>query len=96
MLPNPLPLGWVIAFTASGAIVYWCKWGPNKLRAFALSAIVDLLPVSALWKSIIEVLVFTALGCFIGIGLLQPINAPQAVTAGFAWTGAFAKMRRPD
>jgi hypothetical protein len=39
---------------------------------------------------------FTALGCFIGIGILQPNNPQQAVTAGFAWTGLFAKMKKPD
>ena len=96
MFPNPLPLRWVIAFTAAGALIYWCKWGPAKLKAYALSEIVDLLPVSPVAKRIIETLVFTALGCFIGIGILQPVNPSQAVTAGFAWTGAFAKMRKPE
>ena len=79
MFPNPLPLPLVVAFTASGALIYWCKWGPNKLKAFALSRIVELLPVSPLWKNIIEVLVFTSLGCFIGIGILQPVNPSQAI-----------------
>lgn len=96
MFPNPLPLPWVIAFTAAGAVVYWCKWGPDKLRVFALSRIIDLLPVNPLLRAILELVVFTALGCFLGIGLLQPVNPQQAVTAGFAWTGAFATMKKPS
>jgi hypothetical protein len=77
-------------------MVYWCKWGPNKLRAYALSSIVELLPLSPGWRSVIEVVTFTALGCFIGIGVLQPVNPQQALTAGFAWTGLFAKLKKPD
>lgn len=96
MFPSPLPLGWVIAFTAAGAIVYWCKWGPNTLRAYGLSRIIDLLPVSPQTKQILEPLVFTVLGCIVGIGVLQPINPTQALTAGFAWTGLFGKMKKPE
>jgi len=96
MFPNPLPLRWVIAYTAVGAIVYWCKWGPDKLRVYGLSKIVELLPIDNRWKRIIELLAFTVVGCFVGIGVLQPINPQQALTAGFAWTGLFAKMRKPD
>ncbi len=96
MFPNPLPLGWVIALTAAGAIVYWCKWGPDKLRAYGLRRLLDVLPISETAKSIIEPLIFTVLGCFLGIAILQPVNPQQAVTAGFAWTGVFAKANKPD
>jgi hypothetical protein len=96
MLPTPLPMHWVIAYTAAGAIVYWCKWGPDKLRAYALSRILDLFPLNPRWRGIIEVLTFTVLGCFLGIGILQPVNPQQAVTAGFAWTGIFARLKKPN
>lgn len=96
MFPTPLPLRWVIAFTAAGALVYWCKWGPDTLRAYGLSRVINLLPVSPRTKRILEPLAFTALGCFLGIGLMQPINPTQAVTAGFAWTGLFGKLKKPE
>jgi hypothetical protein len=94
VFPTPLSLPWVIVFTGAGALVFWCKWGPDKLKAFALSRVVELLPFSPRTKAIIEVLVFTALGCLIGIGVLQPTNPTQALTAGFAWTGVFAQIKK--
>lgn len=96
MFPNPLPIGWVIALTAAGAIVYWCKWGPDKLSAYGLRRVLDLLPLSTATKNVMEPLIFTALGCLLGIAILQPVNPQQAVTAGFAWTGLFAKLKRTD
>jgi hypothetical protein len=95
MFPTPLPIGWVIAFTAAGAIVYWCRWGPNALRVYGLSRIIDLLDVSDRTKRILELSAFVVLGCFIGIGVLQPTNPTQALTAGFAWTGLFGKLKKP-
>lgn len=94
MFPTPLPRGWVIAYTAVGAIVYWCRWR-NALRVYGLSQVIELLEVSDRTKRALELLTFTALGCFVGIGVLQPTNPTQALTAGFAWTGVFAKLKRP-
>src|SRR5258705_10885517 len=81
-----------IAYTAIGAAVYWGRRGRSRLRPYGLSNIVDRLGVAGTPRVLIEFFVFVTLGCIVGIGVVDPRNATQALTAGFAWTGFFAQM----
>jgi hypothetical protein len=81
---------WNVAFTAIGAAVYWGKWGRTKLKAYVLSDLVNLIPVEEKWRFAIEFAIFLIIGSVVGIAVVQPTNATQALTAGFGWTGLFA------
>lgn len=81
---------WKVVFTAIGVAVFWAKWGRTRLKPFALSEITTLLIANKNVRMIVEFLVFLVLGCLVGIGMMDPQSAPQAITAGFGWTGAFA------
>ena len=82
---------WYVACAATGALLLWCKEGPEKLRVYALSPIVDRLPVGENARYCVKLAVFLALGSFMGLVLTEPTNARQALTAGFAWTAALAR-----
>ena len=82
-----------VLFTAIGAAVFWGKWGKTKLKAFVLSDLLNAIPMKPKIRGAIELLIFIALGCAVGIALVQPTNAAQALTAGFGWTGLFAGHR---
>ena len=79
-----------VLFTAIGAAVYWAKAGRTNLRPYLLPAVIAVLGVRGRWRSFIEFMVFIIIGCVVGIGVVEPRNATQGLTAGFAWTGFFA------
>jgi len=80
-----------VFFTAIGAALFWGKWGNRKLRAYALSRLLEyIFPKSPYVRHVLEFFVFIALGCVVGIGLTQPANIPQCFTAGLGWTGFVA------
>jgi hypothetical protein len=83
---------WNTAYTAIGAAVFWGRSGRTKLRVYYLSHVLDIMefPEGRLRKCV-EFAVFIVLGCLIGIGIANPGTVPQALTAGFAWTGFLAK-----
>lgn len=83
---------WPTAYTALGAAVFWGRAGRTKLRVYYLSYLFDMLkfPDGPL-RQVVEFSLFIVLGCLIGIGIAKPETPPQAITAGFAWTGFFAK-----
>lgn len=78
-----------IAYTAAGAAIFWSKWGKRELRVYMLSKLFDAFGMPPKWRIPVEFVTFIALGCFVGIGILNPTTAPQALTAGFSWTGFF-------
>ena len=83
---------WNTVYTAIGAAVFWCRSGRTKLKVYYLSNVFDLVQFpEGPWRRCIEFLVFIVLGCLIGIGITKPDSVPQAITAGFAWTGFLAK-----
>ena len=90
MFQTPSFAFWNIAFTAIGAAVYWGKWGRTKLKAYVLSDVINLIPMGRKWRAAIEFVIFLTIGCVVGIAVVQPTNATQALTAGFGWTGLFA------
>ena len=81
---------WNVVFTAIGAAVYWGKWGRTKLKAYVLSDLIALVPLSPKWRSALEFIIFLTVGCLVGIAVAQPTSPVQALTAGFGWTGLFA------
>ena len=95
MFEPPLSTFWVIVFTAAGVIGYWAKWGRERLKVFGLSKLLQLLPIEDPWKARVEFLLFVCFGCLVGIGVVQPVNVTQSLTAGFAWIGLFTSMQEP-
>ena len=85
---------WKIVYTAIGAAVFWGIQGRTKLKPFVIAPLVSRLPLSKHAKEVIEFIIFIALGCIIGIGFADPNNPRQALTAGFGWTGAFARAKK--
>lgn len=90
MFENPSFSFWNVVYTAIGAAVFWGTWGRTKLRPYILADVIKYLPGKR-WHPLIEFIVFIVIGCVVGIGFTNPINARQALTAGFGWTGVFAK-----
>ena len=84
---------WSIFYTALGAALFWSKWGREKLRAYYLSGLVEMLIKDERARTITEFLLFIAIGCVVAIGIVKPQNAPQAFTAGLGWTGLVAGHR---
>ncbi len=78
---------WNITFTAIGVAIFWGKWGRTKLKAYILSDMVNLFPMSDKWRAAVEFIIFVTLGCLVGIAVAQPTTAAQALTAGLGWTG---------
>ena len=79
-----------VVYTVIGAAVYWGRTGRSQLRPYVLAKLIDRAGLAKTPRVFIEFFVFVALGCIVGIGMVDPRNAVQALTAGFAWTGAIA------
>lgn len=96
MFPNPLPAYLIVAFTAAGAITFWARWGRDRMSVFGLRNVLELFPMKAIARARFEFFIFVVLSYFIGIGIVDPKNATQSFSAGFAWVGLFTKMESPD
>ncbi len=83
---------WNIVYTAIGASVFWSTWGRTKLRAFILPDLIRYLPWKR-WHPLFEFVLFIAIGCVVGVGMTNPTNPRQAITAGLGWTGAIARRK---
>jgi hypothetical protein len=81
---------WNLAYTAIGAVTYWGIKGRMTLKVYALTDLVNLLKIEYKYRRAIQLLIFVALGCFVGIGVVEPENPRQAITAGFAWISIFS------
>lgn len=95
--------GWIIFFTALGAIFLWFKenaastksgQSPRNLRVFALAALIDRLNLSENVRWGIQLLIFVALGTVVALAFAKPTNAIQAASAGMGWTAAFSRHTR--
>lgn len=80
-----------VLFTGLGVILLWSKMGRKGIRPYALSNLIELFSLSKRATTILEFLVFLALGVAAGIAIVQPVNAPQAIAAGLGWTGLFTR-----
>ena len=85
-----------VLYTAIGASVFWGISGRTKLRPFYLFDFVKFLPLEKKTQDILQFIVFIVLGCVVGIGFADPNNPRQALTAGFGWTGVFARRKHDD
>jgi hypothetical protein len=83
----------MIGYTALGAMLFWSRNGRKKLRVYVLSDLFDVFKVDPEnpWRHIAEFLLFVIFGVVIGVGAIGPSTIPQALSAGFAWTGVVAK-----
>lgn len=78
-------------FAAVGASVFWGINGRTRLRAFILRDLIDWFDLKQQNRVPFEFAIFISLGCVVGVAVTQPISAIQAITAGFGWTGLFAR-----
>jgi len=83
---------WNLLYTALGAALFWGRWGQKRLKAFVLSDILALIPLSEKQRVAVELLIFIVIGALIGVGVAKPINIPQAISAGMGWTGLLGKL----
>jgi hypothetical protein len=86
--------GWVVIAAASGCAVLWSKEGPNKLRIYALSDVVDRLPLSENTRYFIQFIVFVVLGTFASLLMIAPATARQAFAAGLGCTAALTRTAK--
>jgi hypothetical protein len=78
---------WSTAYTAVGAVLFWSLKGRTKLRVFALSDVVEKVISNPRLCYVVEFFLFVSIGCFVAVGVADPGNPRQAITAGLAWTG---------
>jgi hypothetical protein len=83
----------MVGYTALGAALFWGRNGRKKLRVYVLSDLFDVfrIDIESPWRHLAEFLLFLVFGVLIGVGAIGPSTIPQALTAGFAWTGVVAK-----
>ena len=93
MFENPSFHFWSLFYTALGASLFWSKWGREKLKAYYMSDLIELLVKDERARLVIEFVLFVAIGCLVAIGIVRPQNIPQAFTAGLGWTGLVAHHR---
>jgi hypothetical protein len=85
--PTAFPL--LVVYTAMGSAALFAKLGKQKIKIWAFSELVKLIPVSSRWHKVIEFVVFIGFGCAVGMAVADPINIRQALAAGFGWTSIF-------
>jgi hypothetical protein len=86
--------GWVIISAAMGCAILWSKDGPNKLRIYALSNVVDRLPLTENKRYFIQFALFILVGTFASLLMIAPVSARQAFAAGLGCTAAFARAAK--
>lgn len=82
---------WAVLYTAVGATSVWARLGRKKMRVFALSRLIEGLDFSDKTKLIAEFCIFVSMGVVVGVGVVQPTTAAQALAAGMGWTGLLAQ-----
>ncbi len=82
---------WIVISTVIGCMVLWAKEGPGKVRAYALSNVIDHLPWSENTRYLIQFLVFVSVGTFASLVLVGPSTARQAFAAGLGCTAALTR-----
>jgi hypothetical protein len=87
LVPNFDP--WALLYAAAGSAALYTKLATERRRVLVLSRIIDLGQLAPLVRSVIELIVFVGIGCFIAVSVVQPSNVQQAIAAGMSWTGLF-------
>lgn len=79
-------------FCCVGSLVLWMKSKAHVKQANSLGDIVDhLFPSSQRAGALVKFLVFVLFGGFIGVLVVTPVTAVQAMSAGVAWSRLAAK-----
>jgi hypothetical protein len=86
--------GWLIVSAAMGCAVLWSKDGPSKLRIYALSNLVDRLPLAENARYFVQFVLFVLLGTFASLLMISPTTARQAFAAGLGCTAALGKASK--
>ncbi|MGA3373981.1 MAG: hypothetical protein ABSC48_19740 [Terracidiphilus sp.] len=85
---------WAHVFYAFlGAGLLYARWGRSKLKTIGLSNFLDIFDLSEKVRVRLEMLLFLTIGTLVAMGIAQPTNAVQALTAGLGWTGLVARPR---
>jgi hypothetical protein len=86
---------WNVVYTALGAAIFWGKLGGSKqkIKAYVLSDLLEKMEIHPSIRIVAEFVIFVTFGCLIGIGIVKPINVPQAIAAGLGWTGLLSKIK---
>lgn len=88
--------GVAVFFAAIGAAISYGRMSASQVKTWGLSYIFDLIFQSnpkGRWRLVVELLVFVVIGVLVAVGLTQPTNVMQALTAGLGWTALVAKQR---
>ena len=73
--------------TALGAFMLWAKWSQKRSKVFILADVIELFcEKDSQTARQLEFIVFIALGCFVGIVMVEPATIRQAFAAGLGWT----------
>lgn len=84
-----------IIFTAIGTAALWARWGELGLRPFMLRKWFGLFLPDRAWRKRVEAVTFVVVGTIVGIGVVEPTTAAQAIAAGLGWTGLLAVPDAP-
>ena len=87
-------VGWIVAATAAGTILLWCKEGDSQRRAYSLSDVIDRCPGTERSRYIAQFLIFVVLGTLVALWLTEPLHVRQAFAAGLGWTAGLSTTKR--
>ena len=77
----------IVLSSALGAFMLWVRWGQKNPEFFILTNFIALFcEKNTLKARRLEFFLFIALGCTIGIIMVQPVTLQQAFAAGLGWT----------
>lgn len=85
---------WNVVFTAIGVLVFWSKWGRTQLSVYGLSRVYRAFGARRRTLQFLELGTFVALGCLVGVAVVEPTNATQSLAAGLGWTSVFTQIPR--
>jgi hypothetical protein len=83
----------MVATTAFGAIILWCKLGNEQLSVWGLGKLWDMFGLKTKWFQITEFVSFVVIGVVVGMALAHPTTIAQAFTTGLGWTGLLASEK---
>jgi hypothetical protein len=76
-------------YTGAGVAILWGKMKTSQRSVYGLTAIINsLVPETRpRLRSVIEIICYLVVGCFVAMGVLAPATPGQAFAAGLGWTG---------
>lgn len=83
-------------FAGIGAAVLWGKWSRRALQPYLLPAITDYFDLEGRTKALLEFAIFVVIGAIVGVAVVRPTDAAQALVAGCGWTGFLTTPQEPS